>query len=601
MNNLHSIKQLAKEYFSFKDIIRTYSLLKPFILRRWKAYTVLAVMLFINIFTTIVFAWYFGAVTDAAIQSDFSKLKLLVPMGAGLLMFSMVSSYVNSYCETIASTGVKRDLENYLFSHVLRLPAKNTANLRSGDLISHFTTDLHSIDGIIGSSLIDLIRLPVIYMVVFIYLYHINSTIALISLCTAPAAAVLGVFFGLILRRNGRKIFDLVSSLNGMISETFQGLHVVRTFTLEKVLFDRFSGRNRKLMQLELENTKLRSWFFSAGTFISYLIYFISVCLGSLYISKGTLTVGALLTFLNLVNHLVYPMTGLAGQWAGFQRSIIAADRLLRVLEQKAEAEELPDYIKPAGISMPIEMKDLSFGYQEDQILFQKFNLSLPTGKVIAVVGPSGAGKSTLFSLIQGIYKPFSGEIQIGGKPIEDMILAELRSSIAFVPQETFLFGGSIKDNLMLAKPGLTEREMIRACQDAYIHDFIRSLPYGYDTQIGERGVKLSGGQKQRIAIARALLKDAPILMLDEATSALDTETEHYVQQALDKLVKGRTTLIIAHRLSTVKSADLIVVLNEGRLIQSGSHQELMGQEGLYRKLYHSEFSKRKQLELVSI
>ena len=222
--------------------------------------------------------------------------------------------------------------------------------------------------------------------------------------------------------------------------------------------------------------------------------------------------------------------------------------------------------------------------------MFDQFDLHIPAGKVIAFVGPSGAGKSTLFNLLQGFYQPQTGTIRINGMPIEELSFADLRSAIAHVPQETFLFGGTFRENLVMARPSVQEEEMIEACRSAYIHDFIQSMPDGYDTQIGERGVKLSGGQKQRLAIARAILKDAPILLLDEATSALDGETEYLVKRALDELMKNKTTLVIAHRLSTIQTADLIIVIDNGKIVQKGKHEDLILQKGLYQKLNGSVF-----------
>ena len=242
----------------------------------------------------------------------------------------------------------------------------------------------------------------------------------------------------------------------------------------------------------------------------------------------------------------------------------------------------------------------MTFGYVENKNVFEHFHLTIPAGKVVALVGPSGAGKSTLFNLLQGFYPPQTGEIRIGGKSIRELTASELRSSIAHVPQETFLFAGTVRENLFIARPNITEKEMVEAAIHAEIHVFILSLPKGYYTEIGENGMKLSGGQKQRIAIARAILKDAPILLLDEATSALDGETEYYVKEALDQLMEGRTTIVIAHRLTTIQNADLILVIDHGRIVQQGTHEELIRQRGLYRNLNETSFNKSTSLSLLS-
>lgn len=284
-----------------------------------------------------------------------------------------------------------------------------------------------------------------------------------------------------------------------------------------------------------------------------------------------------------------------------FQRSVAALERVMDVLEKQADHEELPTFTPPLHNTGEIVLQDIHFSYIEDQPVLENFNLQIPAGKVTALVGPSGAGKSTLFNLLQGFYRPQSGQLWIGGKPIQEYSASELRSSIAHVPQETFLFSGTVRENLLIARPNITEKEMVEAAISAEIHDFILSLPKGYDTEIGENGIKLSGGQKQRVAIARAILKDAPILLLDEATSALDGETEYYVKEALDELMRGRTTIVIAHRLSTIQNADLIMVMDHGRIVQQGTHKELIKQRGLYQNLNATSFTSKKNKHMAAV
>lgn len=596
------IIDIIKPFFTMGDVQRTFSLLWPFIIRHWRAYLFLLLIMFIDIFITLAFAWFFGNITDAAIQSNFDRMKWLIPLGASLILISIVSTFCNIYFESISTNGVKRDLKDYLFKHIVRLPARNASNLRSGELASHFTNDINSITGVIGSSLIDLIRLPFIFIAVFLYLLHINWKLALISLFIAPIAIFAGVFFGLLLRRNGRLIHNLVGNMNNFLNESFLGFFVIRSFTMEKLLFKKYVAQNQKLFSLELENAKLRGWFYSGGQFVSSLTYLVSLCLGAYYVSNGVMSVGSLLMFVTLVNHLVYPLTGLAGQWAGFQRSVTAVERVLKVLEQPTDSTDLPSYTPSIKHLTSIQFQNITFSYDENKKVFDHFNLEIPAGKVIAIVGPSGAGKSTLFNLLQGFYKPQSGAVLVDGISTEEFSLSELRSAIAHVPQETFLFAGTIRENLLLARPNITELEIVNASKNANIHDFIMSLTDGYDTEIGERGIKLSGGQKQRVAIARAILKDAPILLLDEATSALDNETEFHVKEALDLLMKDRTTIVIAHRLSTIHNADLIIVLDKGKIVQMGGHEELLNMNGLYQNLHQtpSQTKKPESIFLVS-
>ncbi|MDQ0242578.1 ABC-type multidrug transport system fused ATPase/permease subunit [Bacillus fengqiuensis] len=584
-----------KPYFIMSNVQKTFSLLMPYIMKQRKSYIILFLLLFVNIALTLASAWFFGNILDAAVQGNLQRIKSLILIGCLLTFISITTGFLDMYVETIATNGVKRDLKAHLFKHILLLPAKDASNLRSGELLSHFTNDIHSIDGIIGASLINLIRLPLIYITVFIYLAYINWKLAVLSLLVAPVAALAGVVFGLLLRRNSRLIHRLLGKTNHLLNESFLGSSVIRSFTLEKIFYKKFAAQNQELYSLELENMKLNGWFYTGGQTISSLSFLITMALGAYFVSDGILSIGSLLTFINLAGHLIYPLTGLAGHWAGFQRSVTAVERILEILELPTESTELTAYTPPKTLLQSIQFENIVFSYDGQKEVVDHFNLTVPAGKVTAIVGASGAGKTTLFNLLQGFYKPQSGRIVIDDEPIEGLSPSELRSSIAHVPQETFLFGGTIRENLMLARPNITEDEMIKAAKAASIHEFIMSLPDQYDTEIGERGIKLSGGQKQRVAIARAILKDAPILLLDEATSALDNKTEYDVQEALNRLMKNRTTIVIAHRLSTIQNADLIIVMDEGKIVQTGRHEELVAKDGLYRSLYDTQASQSSQ------
>jgi ATP-binding cassette, subfamily B, bacterial len=574
-----------KPYLSMKDVRRTLLLLAPFIRKYWKAYIILLLLLGVDLVLILSFAWFFGNITDAAVHSDLERIKELILIGIILTGLSISSGFVSIYYDTVATNAVKKDLKGKLLHHILRLPASSTSKVHSGELLSHFTNDIHSVDGVIGSSLINFIRLPFIYVAVFIYLFQINWVLCLLSLMIAPIAVVSSIGFGFLLRRNSRQIHDLYSQINSVLNEVFQGLPVIRSFLMEKGFYKKHATKNENLYQLELQNAKLQGWFSSGGHLVSSLSFLITISLGAYYVSVNIMTVGALMTFINLVNHLIYPLTDLASKWAGFQHSISALERIFKVFEQKPDSQELPSYQHLGMKGVSIAFKKVTFRYESNMKVFNELSIEFPAKKVVALVGPSGAGKSTLFNLLQRFYKPESGEILLNDIPTDRLTISELRSTIAYVPQETYLFAGSIRENLLWACPEVTEEKMISAAESAYIHDFICSLPDGYDTEIGERGIKLSGGQKQRISIARAIIKNAPILLLDEATSALDNETEYHVQKALNNLMKERTTIIIAHRLSTIQHADVIMVMDEGEIMQTGTHKELSRINGLYRNL----------------
>lgn len=564
---------------------RTFYLLKPYILKHKKAYIALFMLMVIDISLILAYAWFIGSLTDAAVHRDFDRLKGLLFTGVGITAISIATNFMDTYLETVAVNAVKRDLNLDLFKHILLLPGNHVTNVHSGELLSHFTNEIHNVDGIVGRGLINLIRYPVISIASFIYLVQISWKLSLLSLLVVPVAVIGGAVFGWLLRNNSRLIHTMISSINKSLNDTFQGFVVIRSFTLEKLFFAKYARMNQDLYSLELKDAKLRGWFYAGGEAIGASAFLTSFVAGAYFVSGNVITIGALLSFITLVGRMVNPLTGLAGQWASYQRSLSAIERIINLLDKPVESKELPSFAPTPLLHRRIQFDDISFSYDGQKNVFEHFQLQIPKGQVVAFVGPSGAGKSTLFNLLQGFYRCQSGSILIDDASIEDITLSGLRNSIAYVPQETFLFSGTIRENLMLARPRISEAEMIHASKSANIHEFITALPEGYDTEIGERGVRLSGGQRQRISIARAILKDAPILLLDEATSALDSETEFLVKDALDRLMKNRTTLIIAHRISTIQHADVIVVLDQGKIMQMGKHHELINEQGLYSEL----------------
>ncbi|TLS49386.1 ABC transporter ATP-binding protein [Paenibacillus antri] len=571
--------------FSIQEFKKPYRMLFPFLWKHRRAYAGLFFFMFVDVALTLAYAWFMGTITDAAVEGSFDKLGRLVPAGVLLISLSIASGYWNNMLDFRATANVKKDLKEHLLQHVLLLPAANIGNLRSGAVMTHFMDDIHGIGGMIGSSLIRLVKLPLVFIAVFVYMLQIHWFLSVLSLAVIPAALASGALFGVLLRRNNRVIQALCENLNSLLNETFLGTFVVRSFSLEKKLYRTYTAENERLFELETKDTRLRGWFRAGGEAAGAAAFLLSLCVGAYFVSNRVISIGSLLSFVNLTNHLIYPLMGIAGLWAGLQSSLTSAERLLRVLEQPLDTRELPDYECPPPGAKSIAFKDVSFGYDGSTRVIDRFSLDVPAGKTVAIVGASGAGKTTLFQLLLGFYKPETGDILVDGLSAGALTPSRLRGYMAHVPQDSFLFSGTVRDNLLLARPGVTEAAMIDAARSANIHDFIVSLPNGYDTEIGERGMKLSGGQKQRLAIARAILKDAPILLLDEATSALDGETEHQVQEALQRLMQDRTTLVIAHRLSTVRNADFIVVLDQGRIAESGTHEELLRKRGTYREL----------------
>ncbi|WP_224771230.1 ABC transporter ATP-binding protein [Metabacillus idriensis] len=583
-----------KNMFLIEDIRMTFNLLGPYLLKYKSSYISLFLIMLLQIFLTIGFAWFFGTITDAAVQSKTEKLKWLLPLGLGFLIISLASTYFYTYLESITINKVKLELKEHVLKHLFLLPVKKTANMRTGDLMTHFTNDINCIEGVIGSNLLYLIQLPLTFAAVSVYMFMINWQMALIGFTVIPLAVVIGAIFGILLRNNSRKMFTQISDINSTLNEIFQGLSVIRSFLLEKKMAQKQSRQNQDLFTLEMKNTKLRGFFYIGGEAITSITYITGLCLGAYFVSKSMITVGSLLTFVTLMQHLISPLTGLAGIWGSFQSSASAVERLSNVLNEEVEGNHLPLYV-PAKMKGSIQLKNITFSYDQQKNSINNITLDITAGQTVAIVGPSGAGKTTLFHLIQGFYQPDSGMITLDHYLAEHLPPSVVRSSFAYVAQETYLFSGTIKDNLLLARPNISILELVTAAKQANIHDFIMTLPNQYDTEVGERGVRLSGGQKQRLSIARAILKKAPILLLDEATSALDSESEQFVKEALTA-IKNKTTLIIAHRLSTIQHADLIVVMDEGKIVQMGRHEELVTQDGLYKKLSHLQLNAKEKM-----
>ncbi|MCO7124226.1 ABC transporter ATP-binding protein/permease [Sporolactobacillus shoreicorticis] len=562
-------------------------LICPLIKKHWKAYSGLTIIMLINLMLTLLIAAFFGRVMNAAVNSRLAELTQLIPWGSGLLLVSITANYCNSCLQSAAVYGIERDLKKMLYQHILYLRAQCLTSLRSGDLLSRFSNDINKIENMLGSRLVDLVRMPLIYITVFIYLLHINITLALVSWLVAPIAVTASSVFGFLIRRNSRMLNEVTGDNSQLINETLQGFFVIRSFVMEHLMLQRNTKQNDRIYHLQMKNAKLSGLYYVGGEIAGSLTLFVTLCLGAYFISNGSMSVGALVTFITLIGHMVYPLTGAAGNWVNFQRAAASAERIQEILDEPLEREQSRWQVQSPFVHMPIyslEFRDLTFGYDAGKPVLQHFNLKVPADKKTAIVGLSGAGKTTLFSLLLRLYEPQEGMILINGLPIQSFSLKQLRTLIAHVPQETFLFNGTVRENLLLGSRA-SESEMICAARAATIDPFIRSLPEGYDTVIGERGMSLSGGQKQRIAIARALIKNAPLLLLDEATSALDNKTEAQVKVSLDRLMEKRTTLVIAHRLTTIQNADHIVVMEKGRIVQEGTHHYLMMESGLYRRL----------------
>ncbi|HUC92438.1 MAG TPA: ABC transporter ATP-binding protein [Paenibacillus sp.] len=608
------MKAAVLELLGLNEVKSPFRRLWPYVQRYKWLYALLSFCLLFGVAYTLFFAWFLKTFADRITESGIGigSLASLFAIGAAMTALKIAVDFAEVTTEFRATDRIVRDVKNDVFRHMLRLPASYYLNRHSGDHVSRLTNDVYKMHGAVGRSLINLIKQPLAAAAACVYLTVLSWKLALICFLVMPVVIGLGGYYGRKMRANGREIQGKLGAINGFLNDVFAGHLVVRAFQLERPMEGRSRADNDELYALEARDARLQSVLQAGTGAVNQIAFLACLGVGAMLIggqgqgSGGGLTIGTLLAFIALFQSVIQPISGLARQWGAFQTALSAVDRVCEVLETPAQvtaaasSDDSPHvYRKAPGLKSGIALSGVVFGYDEDRPpLFDGLSLRIPAGKVTALVGPSGAGKSTLFHLLLGFHKPQSGTIAFDGVPIEAMDVSERAAYTAVVLQEPYLFTGTVRDNIALGRPGAPETDIRRAAREANADSFILSLPDGYDTQIGERGVRLSGGQKQRIAIARAILRDAPILLLDEATSSLDSRAERAVQEALDRLTAGRTTIVIAHRLSTVRHADHIIVLDGGAIVEQGHHELLMERRGLYRQMHAQQLGMERRVSV---
>ena len=579
---------------SFRDSVRYYKFFLPYAKRYWGAYLFLLCTLLLSVTTTLAYAWFLKNIVQDAVTYNVAGITWMIGFGIGFYFVSVTVNFLNTYVRTVTMNKVRKDLKTVLWTHLTCLPQSFYNHHQSGDLMSRLNNDTDVAVGAIGTNLVNIIRLPLTAGAAFVYLFGMNAKLSLVLLCFGPIALVSATIFSRYIRINGRKVQNQLGKISGLVTEILAGQALVRAFGLQKFFSDKYEREMGNLLSLQTSAARLGGGFRIGAQVAGAAALLWCIGMGAYDVASGAMTAGSLLAFISLMNHLISPFTGMAQQFGGLQRSMAAAERLWEVLNQPTETTLSSDAgpvrenePKAHSLTCSLELRNVSFSYDGVRDAVRRVTLSVPAGKVVALVGPSGAGKSTLFQLIMRFYNPSTGQILMNNQPYGVLQASEIRESIAYVQQEPYLFSGTVRENILLGSLVASDLDVVRAAKRANIHDFVLSLPQGYETQVGEHGVRLSGGQKQRIAIARALLKDAPLLLLDEATSALDSESESLVQDALSRLMQSRTTLVIAHRLSTIQHADVIVVMNEGEIVEMGPHYDLLSRGGLYSRLHH--------------
>ncbi len=520
------------------------------------------------------------------------EYRLIVIFGLGLLGVYLIRMFLNyfvQYYGHVMGVRMQAAMRSDMFSHLEKLPYGYYDDHETGKIMSRMTNDLMDISELAHHGPENVIISAVSIIVSFVYLSRINIWLTLIIFVCVPFLLLIAFTLRKKMRAAFKKSRESIAVINAALESSIGGIRVTKAFTNAEREQEKFELGNHEFVEARRAAYKAMGQFHAGTSFITDIFNVVILIAGGLFLYAGHIELGDYSAFIVSVNLFVSPVMTLINFMEQYQNGVTGFERFVEILD--AEPEKDKDGAAEVGkLSGEIEFKNVSFAYSDSKEVIRNIDLHIEKGKTFALVGPSGGGKTTICHLIPHFYNIDSGEILIDKKNIDSIKLDSLRRNIGIVQQDIYLFNASIRENILYGRLDATDEEVYEAAKRANIHDYIMSLPNGYETQIGERGVKLSGGQKQRLSIARVFLKDPSILILDEATSALDNTTEILIQRSLDELCKGRTTLVVAHRLSTIKNADEIAVISDGQIIEKGTHDELLAADGVYAKLYREQF-----------
>lgn len=566
------------------------------ILNYFKPHTLKLILVILLIFATstlgLVPSLLLQKIVDVALpKHNLPQLGILVGLSISATILLNLLQVAQGYLSTWIAKNITLTMKNNLYRHLSFLPQSFFTTVKEGEILTRLTSDVDGIQQVFQTTFINALSSIFILATTLFALFSMNPILAVVALVTVP-------LFILPTRKVGKRRWQIaaasqsaLSKLNQHTQETLStsGSTLMKLFTKEDEAFSTFDEINQEVTALQIRESLAGRWFRMAMSVLMAIGPMLIYLVGGFLLTKGKLTIGGIITFASLLGRLYNPVTQLSNIQVDLMRSFALFERIFEYMDITPTIQNTPQ-AKDLNISRgEVLFTAVDFRYEENEVL-NNINLQILPGETLALVGPSGAGKSTLTHLLTRLYDPTSGTVTIDNQNIKDVTFTSLRQNIGVVSQETFLFNGSIYDNLLYANENASKAEVIAATKAAYIHDFIMTLPNGYDTVVGNRGIKLSGGEKQRIAIARIILKNPQILILDEATSALDAISEYYVQKAMDNLMQNRTSIVIAHRLSTIANADHIAVMEHGQIIEQGEHNKLMSKDGLYAKLYQTQF-----------
>ena len=535
--------------------------------------------------------YLFSLAIDSYISnSDFAGLTILAVAFVAVAAVTFGAEYANRYLISWLGARLEFDMRLDAFRHLQRLSLGYYAKKEVGSIVSRVTNDIDKIIELVSSGVIEVIADVVTLVGIVTIMLWMSPRLSLITFSVIPMIFAFMYLWGKRVRRVYRETRKTIASVSAKIEESVSGMKEIQSFSRERETRREFEETNISNLQANVEAGRVMSAFMPAVSLFSAIGNFLVLWFGGLSVMQGTLTVGVLFAFMSYINRFFWPIQSLSNFWNQVQSALAAAERVFQILDTEVAIEDKPDAVVLPTIEGRVTYEDMTFSYEEGLPVLIDINLEIEPNTTIALVGPTGAGKTTMINLLYRFYDPQEGGITVDGHNLRDINTKSLRNRMAIVLQDPFLFSGTVKENIRYGNPGASDERVVEVTKAVGAHEFIEKLPEGYDTDVRERGGRLSMGQRQLISLARALIADPRILIMDEATSSIDAYTELIIKQAMEKVLRERTSIVIAHRLSTVRNADIIVVLDEGRVVDTGKHDELMRRDGLYRKLYEMQF-----------
>jgi len=538
----------------------------------------------------ILLVYFIQLLVESADTGNSKQLSEFIYLMLLFVVIGIVVNFLESYSSACFSSYAARDIKKELVSHILKLPMSYIEKNHSGGIVSRLTNDIGSIEAFLNNDFIDLAFHLIRFSICFLYMLVLDWRLLLFSLIVIPIAVIITSIINKPLDKYAGKLQQNLAKVNSIVQDSIGGIHILKAFNLKKVLYQKYNKAVDETLKQSLSIEKRNSLIISVTVVIKMMPFVLSFFFGGYLVCVNKLTVAKLVGFVQMLNYLVQGASFIPLKISSYKVNMGVTDHLFELVDYATERTTGEEF-KVNTDAIAIQFEKVSFNYDEKLQVLNDLSFEIPYGKKIAIIGPSGGGKTTVFKILCGFYETENCDIKIYGKNINEWKLSSLRSLISVVSQESYLFPGSIAENIGYGSLKASMEEIIIAAKSANAHEFIMELPNGYNTHVGERGARLSGGQKQRISIARATLKNSPILLLDEPTSALDTQSEALVQEAFNKIFQDKTVLIIAHRLSTIKESDEVLVLDEGNIVEKGSHEQLLQKDGLYKRLYNKQFT----------